>query len=311
MQHGAIYSLVVSDSVSGKGWEITDLNMSFDVMKTSDSATSQSNHATVRVWNLSRDKQVVLEKGKAQVILKVGYQPIGLTFLFSGEVVLVQTRKEGPEVITEFKVTPSFTELSATRISQTIPAGKKVRDVVNAVVAKVPTIKKTVAEGDYLDKELPDGYSMLGSPFSILNELAKTYKLEWNIDGNTLYISDVGKSWELRPEKAYVINQTTGLIDRPYKSSDESSSNTSNKGVTFRCLLNPKIKAGGIIRLEYEGFTDFYKVDSLRHSGTFLQAGTWITEVSCSRYLPQGLTRWTILLRPDKAGLNVSTSNAV
>lgn len=310
MQYGAIYSLTVADSVTGKGWEINDLNVSFDVTKTSDSAASQSSHATIRVWNLSKDKQVVLEKGKAQVILKVGYQPTGLVFLFSGESVNVQTRKEGPDVVTEFKVTPSFTELSTTRISQTIPAGKTVKDVIDAVVKQVPNIKKTTAQGEYLSKVLPDGYSMLGSPYSILNELSKTYKIEWTIDANTLYVSDVGKSWELKPDKAYVINQGTGLIGRPYSSTDEVAQNTSSKGITFQCLLNPRIKAGGLIKLEYEGLTGFYKVDSLKHSGTILQAGTLTTDVSCSRYSPKGLTRWTLLLRPDKSGgMNVPASN--
>lgn len=310
MQTGAIYSLTVADKVTGKGWEITDLNISFDVMKTSDSAGSQSNHATVRIWNLARGKQSVLEKGKAQVVLKVGYQPTGLTFLFSGEAVTVQTKKEGPDVITEMKITPSFTELSNIRISQTIPAGKTVKDVIDAVVAKVPTIRKTVANGDYLSKTLPDGYSMLGSPFAILNELSKAYKLEWNIEDNTLYISDVGKSWMTQTEKSFVISQDTGLINRPYSSSDDNSENTSSKGLTFQCLLNPKLKAGGIIRLVYEDLSGYYKVDSLKHSGTYMQPGSWITDVSCSRYLSKGLEKWTLLLRPDKAGnYNVPASN--
>lgn len=310
MQFGIIYSLTVSDKASGRGWEIRDLNMSFDVTKDSSAATSQSNHATIRIWNLSREKQTILEKGKAQVILKVGYQPQGLTYLFSGEAVSVNTRKENADVITEIRVTPSFTELSDIRISHTIPSGKTVRDVIDYIVSKVPTIRKVTAEGDFLSKTLPDGYSLMGNPYTLLNQLAKAYKLDWNIDDNNLFVADAGMSWELNPEKAFVINQMSGLMERPYKSDDATDQNSNSAGITFKCLLNPRIQAGGIIRLEYEGFTDFYKVDTVRFSGTYLQPGTWICEVNCSRYKRDGNNRWALLLRPDRTGgYNVPTSN--
>ena len=309
MQYGIIYSLVVTDKNTGKGWEIQDLAMSFEVTKDSDSSTSQSNHATIRVWNLSKDKQKTLERGKTQAVLKVGYQPSGLTYLFSGEAVSVYTLKEGPDVITELKITPAFTELSAIRLSHTIPEGKTVKDVIDFVVSKVPSIKKVTSRGEFLSKQLTDGFSILGSPYVVLNNLSNSYKLEWNIDGETLYVSDKGASWELRPDKGFVINQSSGLIGRPYKDEDKTETNSS-QGLSFTCLLNPKLVAGGIVRLEYEELTDFYKIESVRFSGHTHQPGSWISEVKCSRYTSEGNRLWAILLRPDKTGgHNVSSSN--
>ena len=313
MQVGIIYSLTVSDRLSGRGWEINDLNMSFEVTKDSSSTTSQSNHATIRIWNLAREKQTLLERGKVQVILKVGYQQEGnLTYLFSGEAVSVNTRKEQADVITEIRVTPIFTELSDIHISHTIPAGKTVRDVINYIVSKVPSIKKVTAQGDFLSKTLPDGYSLMGNPYSLLKQLAKAYKLDWNIDNDTLFVADAGMSWELNVEKAYRINQLSGLVGRPYRSEDSAEQNSNSAGITFQCLLNPRIQAGGIIRLEYEGFTDYYKVDTVRFSGTSHSPSTWLCDVNCSRYRQDGNHRWSLLLRPDKTGaVNVSTGNIV
>jgi hypothetical protein len=46
-------------------------------------------------------------------------------------------------------------------------------------------------------------------------------------------------------------------------------------------LINPNVSAGEIIKLEDTEITGWYKVDSIRYSGSW-RNGDWLQEVSCS-----------------------------
>jgi hypothetical protein len=82
-----------------------------------------------------------------------------------------------------------------------------------------------------------------------------------------------------------VISPFTGLIERPYRVSGDKRRSKKDKvkkpGVQMKMLLNPEIKAGDIIKIEEGLLKGWYKVDSLRHTGSW-RGENWYTEIKGS-----------------------------
>lgn len=155
------------------------------------------------------------------------------------------------------------------------------------IAADVPEISKSVFSGESIKAKVIDGYPLMGSPRQLLTELAQAYSFEWQIDDKTLYINDVDGSYTKNKNTVFVISESTGLIERPYHETIEKGRGKKDKrkrgrkGVELTILLNPAITAGSTIKIEYEGFTGFYKVESLTSKGGFM-GDDWTSELKCS-----------------------------
>ena len=117
-QTGRIYKLTVGDPKEGKGFEIQNLTVSFDVVKSSDNSKKNINNATIQIYNLSRENQKFLERPYIQATLDVGYFDTGLKRLLTGEVVLANTKKTNDGTsITELRFEGSYKDLTLSMLS--------------------------------------------------------------------------------------------------------------------------------------------------------------------------------------------------
>lgn len=279
-QKDRIYSLIIGDK--DNGWEIHDLNISFDVVKSSDNK-AKVNNATIDIWNLSAEKQAFLEKDYVAAVLSVGYLQTGLKRLFAGQVTYATTRKEGPDVITQIKMGTAYTELNHKIISKFVAPGMTREDALKMIAKDIPVISRNVITGVNCKSQLLDGLPLSGSNREMLNEICRAGQMEWQVDEGVLYVADVGESHTLDKNTVYVINEMSGLIKRPYKASgDIRRSNTDKakkKGLQFTMLCNPDIVAGSLIKLEYGEYTGYYKVDEVRSYGEYRDPNTWYSDV--------------------------------
>lgn len=287
MQVNRRYRLLIGDYQNGNGLEITNLQITFDVSKSSDNSNN-SNSASIEVYNLSKESLKILDTDYPAAYLYVGYgldptKPLKL--LFGGQVVNITTRKQGTDRITQLLLGTGYTELNHQLMSKVVPPGKTVKQVCEEVIKQFPNIQRGVFNGTNLNNTVSKGYSLSGTVKEVLDKISDTYKLEWRIDDDVLYINDKDRAETENFDTAYVITPETGLIEIPYYTSGDSRRTPKDKakknGVQFSMLINPEIIAGKIVKLEDTDITGWFKVDSIRYSGSW-RAGNWTQDVYCS-----------------------------
>ena len=214
----------------------------------------------------------------------MGYLETGMHRLFAGQITIAGTEKQGTETVTELQIDTLYTQMNFKTVSKTVPSGVSVRGVIESLVKELPEVSRVVFSGKNIEKTFIDGYPMVGSPRQILNLLGEALQIEWQMDDGTLYIEDAGTSYMKDNSKAFLISETSGLIERPYFDQIEKQRGkkdklrAARKGVKMKILLNPALVAGSIIKLEYGTMTGYYKVERLIHNGEYLN-NTWETEL--------------------------------
>ena len=83
------------------------------------------------------------------------------------------------------------------------------------------------------------------------------------------------------------------MIEIPYYVSGDITRSKDDavkkQGVQFTMLINPDVYAGQIIKLEDTEIEGWFKVDSVRYSGSW-RNGSWIQDVACSAIEKMNLT---------------------
>ena len=297
-QRNRVYSLIV-----GKGddaVEINNLQIVFEATKTSNNK-EKKNTASIKIYNLSEDRRKRLEDEYIQVVFSVGYSDSGLVQLFSGQVTNVystklkthNTSRQGTDLVTTLELDELFTQTNANVVTGIVPAGKTVRDVILATIKDIPEITRQEMGGEGIGIQVPNGYPLAGTPRQILDKLSHDYDLEWQIDNGVLYVSDYNDTFSNDKSSVFSVGQFSGLIDRPeYINEEAKRLKRKSKGknpkklvrknaIKFKILLNPSIIAGSIIRLDFEPYTGYYKVDEVTHKGDF-RGNDWISEIRCT-----------------------------
>lgn len=271
VQANRVCSLIVGDVTSGEGWEVHDLHITFDISKMSDNK-EKHNTARIEIYNLSRDKQALLERPYIGVDLRVGYVDMGLTRLFAGQVVEASTRKTGADVITTLQVGVDYVELNHKIMNKLIPDGRTYEDVVEEISKEIGT-SRNVITGLNCKNPVYDGYPLSGTPRDMLDEICRANQMEWSLDDKVLYVRDVLGTHTTNIDEAVIVtSQNSGMINRPYLTTGDArrtikDEKKKQKGLQFRCLIHPELVAGSLIKLEYEELTGYYRIDSMRIKG--------------------------------------------
>lgn len=273
------YVLLVGDP--GKNQlEITGLHITFQVRKSSDNK-KKGNQASVSIYNLAEEKRKALEVTHVPVRLEIGYLNTGLHELFSGESTDVVTTRQGEDLVTTITLDSTYTGLNHKLISKLVAPGSTVEEVVKNLVANMPEVTQTKFSGASLKKKVRDGYPMSGTPRQILTEVCDAFGLEWQIDSGILYVTDIVESF-MTNGQAFILNEMSGLLERPEVVEVEKQrakgdkKKKGRKGLEIKLLLNPVLKAGGMIKLEFGDLSGFYKIIDLQHQGE-VYGNTWTT----------------------------------
>lgn len=284
LQRNRQYSLTVGDYKTGNGLLIQDLQVTFDISKSTNNK-NRTNSATIEVYNLSEESLKVLDTDYPAAVFEAGYLDTGgPKRLFAGQVTNISTRKSGTDIVTSIAMGSGYTFLNHETLSDVVPPGNNVQDAIEKL-RKAIGADRGVYNGTNLNNEIIYGYPLSGTPKEMLDELAEKYQLDWQLDDGVLYVHDNDRAATEQFQLAYVISPFTGLIERPYRVSGDKRRSKKDKvkkpGVQLKILLNPEIKAGDIIQIEEGLLKGWYKVDSIRHTGSW-RGDNWMTEIKGS-----------------------------
>lgn len=281
LQRNRQYRLIMGDYESGEALEITDLQVTFDISKSSDNK-KKTNSAAIEIYNLSDEHIKLLDTDYPAAVFEAGYLDTGgPQRLFSGQVTHVTTIKSGTDRITQVTLGTGYVELNHQVLSEFVPEGQSPKDAANRLIKAIGA-DRGVFNGTNLNNPLLYGYPLSGTPKEMLNELCEKYACNWQLDDGVVYIHDNDRGNSENFQEAYVLSKYTGLIETPYRVSGDRQRSKKDKvkkpGVQMKILLNPDIRAGDIIRLEDTLITGWFKVESLRHSGGW-RSPSWYTEI--------------------------------
>lgn len=283
-QFQRVYELIVGDTASGEGLRLNDLQLTFDISKSS-SNKDKTNSASIEVYNLSDEDLRIIDVDYPYASFSAGYRNIGAKLLFSGQVTDVSTRKSGPDRITRILMGAAYTEINHQMLSSITPPGRTVKDVAEDIRKAIPNVSRGVYNGTNLNNPILYGYPLQGTPKDMLNELSNKYAIDWQIDEDVLYIHDSDRGNTERFEDVYIISPESGLIDNAYRVQGDVRRSAKDKvkaqSVQWKTLLNGDIVAGDIVKLEDTLIQGYYKVTDLRHYGDF-RGSSWYTETKAT-----------------------------
>ncbi len=276
----------VTVGVQGEtGVKYTKLKTVFDIDKTS---FATSNKAKISIYNCSEVSRISFQKKGLIIKLEAGYKGL-LETLYLGDVVRVESKRAGPDIITTFECGDAERQLVNAHFEQSYPAGtayvKILQDLSVALGVNIGTVI------GIQNLKFNSGVSMTGSIKHVLDKLLRKTGLEWSVQNNYLQIIPIRSH---NGQTAVILTRNTGLIGVP--SQKES-------GIQAIALLNPRLMPGSPIQLISQTINGFFKIRKAHFEGDS-HGQKW--QVTC-----EGVRINAEQTFPQNAGSTFKTSGSV
>ena len=219
----------------GEGLDFSKLRVQFNVTK-KDSSTP--NAASIMVYNVAQSTVARVQKEFNSVYLAAGYGE-NCAAIFHGTITHVTYyRENGTDGVLKIAAGDGDVAHNFAVVNKTLAAGATQKDVLNIAAAEYE--KKGINSGfstEIVTPALPRGKVMYGMAADFLEKGAKNAGANFSVqDGKMQFVKDNGAL----PDEAFVLNSGSGLIGTPAQTTD---------GVQVTCLLNPRLKIGGIVQI--------------------------------------------------------------
>lgn len=286
VQKDRVYQLTIGDANSGQGFIIdSSLQVRFDISKTSDNKRKK-NSAVIEVYNLSKEHIDMLDATEfVYCKFAAGYAEEGPIVVVEGNVVECTTIKRGTDYVTQMTMGEGYAALNHSKISNVVGPGKTIEDALSDVLKQMPGVAKGSFTGNNIKNRIVYGMPLHGTPYQMLAKICEANRLEFQVSGGVLNVSDENGLLTKNQTLAPIVNEQTGLIDVPFVTTAEGGKLPKDKrrrrGVQFKALLNANYSPGFIVKLESERITGFYRINTARYSGDF-RGGDWYVDCFCS-----------------------------
>jgi len=219
-----------------QGTDLSQLRFTFSV--TQNDAESP-NSCAIRIYNLSRDTVKKIRREYSRVVLQAGYENAQYGVIFEGTIKQFRIGRES--------ATDSYLDILAADgdvgynfgiCNRTLAAGctpqQVIEEAAKAMGLDVAYLPKTA--GGTIPN--PRGKVLFGMARDIIRNAAQTIGSTWSIQGGKVQVIPLTG---YLPGEAVVLNWLTGMIGVPEQTAD---------GIKVRCLLNPKLRIGGLVKID-------------------------------------------------------------
>ncbi|MFP3391021.1 phage protein [Brevibacillus sp. SIMBA_040] len=234
--YGRRYRVLVSNG-KGTALDVSDLRCVFDIKKT---LTPQPNFSTVTIYNLNTETEnQVINEGDT-VIVEAGYEGEQYGLIFRGNVIqAIRGKEDGVDYKLILNSVDGDRFLNNGMVALSVVKGQTARSQIGIVTsqAKVPTQQGTIS--NYLQPAaLTRGKVFFGLGKDYLRQIAQS-------NAATFYLED-GKvniitAQDYPPNEIVDLSPESGLIGTPMQT---------DFGVSFKCLLNPRLKINSLVRID-------------------------------------------------------------
>lgn len=232
-------SLVVIDGE--KGLDLSEMHFIFQTQAASEESP---NTLTVRIYNLSKDtvrKITGKDEGVeySRVVLNAGYQHAEYGVIFDGTIKQYRIgRENATDTYLDILAADSDEAYNFGVVNKTLEAGATTQQIIDTAAQQM-NINKGFAPQD-AGGVLPRGKVLWGMGRDVLRNVANTQQWAWNLNnGEVVFIA----LDSYLPGEAVILNSATGMIGVPEQT---------DEGLKVRCLLNPKLVIGGLLKIDNE-----------------------------------------------------------
>jgi hypothetical protein len=220
---------------NGAGLSVTDARITFEVTKT---VKATPNTALIKIYNLNATNEARAKTEFDEVILNAGYLG-AIDLVFRGNIKHVYRYRDGADRITEIEAGDGDHDYQRAVMNKTFAAGTDSTAIVAHAVETFAGVGGTV--GGEMQVSGPArirGKVVSGNTRDALDDLARQVGANWSIQDGQLEV--IGSN-ATRAGVAIVVTSDTGLLSAP---------EVSDKGIGVVCLMNPKIKINGALKLD-------------------------------------------------------------
>ncbi|MCO6545357.1 MAG: hypothetical protein J6583_07470 [Gilliamella sp.] len=247
---------------------INNLRVAFSIKKT---LTSEPNAGEISVYNLNdSNRNLITSKQYNFLELSVCYKEDVLRLIFCGDILTVENKQIGKDIITTMRCGDGHRAYTEKTIIKTMQKGQKDSDFLNEAVSSFGVQKGTINLPN--DRALPRGKVLMCDTREAMHKIAINNNADWSIQDDQLVV--IPKNKALANNEGWVISRNTGMIGSPKKSND---------GLEITTLCNPHYRIGSLVRVESK-LTEYngdYKVKSIEHNGDLCGAN-WHSKLVCT-----------------------------
>ena len=191
-----------------------------------------ANYAEVTIYNLTPDTEAAIIKEGMKIIVEAGYENGNYGPIFKGDVFQPQLDRENG---TDYKLTLNCFDgdksLFKDFVDGSVSAGYNCRAIVAEIQRKSRTGMQvgTISSG-LSDSKAPRGKVLFGKPSNILRDIAKGNNAQFYVNDGLV---EIAKVTDVPKGMTVTVSPQSGLIGTPMQT---------DKGFTFRCLINPSIR---------------------------------------------------------------------
>lgn len=228
-------------AVGGEDGDALDLSGLRIKFQTRKGDIETPNSAVIEVYNVAPETLQRVQKEFTRVVLQAGYQG-NYGIIFDGAIRQTRFwRDSGVDSVMSILAADGDRAYNYAVVNTTLAAGSRPADHVAACQS---AFAAQGAGAGYLPalggQPLPRGKVMYGMARKYMRDTARNTNTTWSIqDGKVQLVPAAG----YLPGEAVVLTAETGLIGAPEQT---------QAGITLRCLLNPRLRIGGRVKLDNE-----------------------------------------------------------
>jgi hypothetical protein len=254
------------------GIEITALRFKFSVDK---HIGPEPNTCDITLFNANDETRSFIDHKPMMVKLDAGYDGIYRN-LFIGNIRYSDSIRKGTEWETTMQVADGARAFSFGRMNRSykkpISVLRVLQDAANSMSLQLPP---EVEQSVELKQALSTGISMHGPARDILTRLLAPYGYSWSIQNQRLQIL---RDDQVREDQAVLINQGTGLVGTPARSTPTNDGKPST--VSCVVLLYPELTPGAKMKLQSQKINGEFRMQKIVSEGDTHDDGeTWTSKI--------------------------------
>lgn len=232
--------LFVQSTSTGQVLDLSEMHFSF---RTAQQDVESPNNCAIRVYNLGDDTVSLIRREFQLVSLQAGYEgAYGL--IFQGGIKQFRIGKENSTdtyldiLAADGDEAYNYAVVKKTLAASSTAPSQQIKAIIETMAPKGVTQGYVPDNMDETGGILPRGKVLFGMASALMRQVVRSQGATWNINNGQL---DIVPLDGYKPGDAMVLDSLTGLIGRPEQTID---------GVRARCLLNPKLQIGGLVKID-------------------------------------------------------------
>ena len=273
--------------IGGGNGKERPLHIKFDLEKTD---VSSNNTGSISIWNLNDAHVGILEQKDCMVALYAGY---GATtpLIFSGTVTNPETALESADRKTDIDVVDGRVAVRDTYVALGYIGETLIQTIFTDCITQmgITCIYSEGATALLMATKIPNGYAFFGAAADCLTQLCNAYGLKWSIQNGVCQVHLPDEAISIQ---AYILNESTGLINVPKRialSAESTTQQDQNKktiyGYEVNYFLNGAIGVNDLVQLESQKASGIFRVKNIKISGDNME-GDWLCTAQLMEVTP-------------------------